>query len=163
VFELLRPRAELYEAWGEAHREWGPGLHEDGFGICPGDDVDTEHGFRAWIDRLQQEPGDLWWVVENGQVLGGIALRSASDKTVGRLGHVGYGIRPSARGRGVATWALSQILAHAATLGIAPVLAACEEGNAGSIATIEHFGGALLRTEIHGSVRVRYYAIPARP
>jgi predicted acetyltransferase len=161
MLELLPPQVELRDAWTEAHREWGPGLHEDGFGISAQDDVDSEHGFREWIDRLNHSRGSLWWIVENGQVLGGIALRSPDDERVGLFGHVGYGVRPSARGRGVATWALGQTLERAAGMGIDPVLAVCRDDNAASIATISHFDATLLSTEQHGEVRVRRYALAA--
>lgn len=159
MFELTRPNPELFEGWSEAHREWGPGLHEDGFGIGPGDDVDTVEGFRAWVARIERDSGQLWWIVENGKVLGGIALRAADDERVHRFGHIGYGVRPSARGRGVATWALREVLARAAASGIDPVLAFCRADNAGSIATLEHHGAKLEAFEQHGTVRVRRYAI----
>jgi len=159
VIELVRPSAELFRAWTEAQREWGPGLHEDGFGIGADDEVDTLEGFRAWIARTQQDSGELWWIIEDGEVLGGIALRSANDERVHRLGHIGYGIRPSARGRGVATWALGEVLRHAESSGINPVLAFCLDNNAGSIATLEHHGAVLEAFEQHGDVRVRRYAI----
>lgn len=161
MFELVRPRAELFDAWGRAHREWGPGAHEDGFGIGVDDDVDTIEGFLTWITRTAQDSGELWWIVEDGEVLGGIALRAADDERVHRLGHVGYGVRPSARGRGVATWALGEVLRHAASSGIDPVLAFCLDDNAGSIATLEHHGATLEAVEQHGAVRVRRYAIRA--
>jgi predicted acetyltransferase len=159
VFELVRPRTELFEAWSEAHREWGPGLHEDGFGISVDDDVDSIEGFHAWIARIEQGSGELWWIVDDGKVLGGIALRAADDERVPRLGHIGYGVRPSARGRGVATWALGEVLLHAASSGIYPVLAFCREGNAGSIATLERHGATLEAVEQHGAVSVRRYAL----
>ena len=132
MFELVRPRAELFGEWSEAHREWGPGLHEDGFGITSDDDVDTVDGFRDWVGRIERGPTELWWIVEDGEVLGGIALRAADDERVQRFGHIGYGVRPSARGRGVATWALGEVLLRAASLGINPVVALCLDGNAGS-------------------------------
>lgn len=157
--ELVRPQAALYEAWADAHREWGPGLHEDGFGITAHDDVSDEDGFRAWVHRLHARPGACWWIVEDGRVLGGIALRSPGDASVQRLGHVGYGIRPSARGRGVATWALGQVLSHASRIDIDPVIAVCRDDNAGSIAVIEHYSATLVATELHGTVRLRRYAI----
>jgi len=159
VIELVRPRVELFEAWSEAHREWGPGLHEDGFGIGSEDEVDTLEGFQAWIAWTQQSSGELWWIVEDGKVLGGIALRSADDERVHRFGHIGYGIRPSARGRGMATWAVDEVLRHAESSGINPVLAFCLDANAASIATLEHHGAKLEAVEQHGDVRVRRYAI----
>ncbi|MBF4609485.1 GNAT family N-acetyltransferase [Curtobacterium sp. VKM Ac-1393] len=159
MIELVRPSAELFGAWTEAHREWGPGLHEDGFGIGAGDEVDTFEGFRTWIARTQQDSGELWWIVEDGEVLGGIALRSAADERVHRFGHIGYAIRPSARGRGVATWALGEVLRHAQSSGINPVLAFCVENNARSVATLEHHGAVLEAVEQHRDVQVRRYAI----
>ncbi|MBO4160576.1 hypothetical protein [Micromonospora antibiotica] len=32
--ELIAPAVQLYDAWREAHAEWGPGWHEDGFGAA---------------------------------------------------------------------------------------------------------------------------------
>jgi len=159
MLELVRPHAGAHAAWTEAHDEWGPGLHEDGFGITAHDDVDTEAGFVRWVDRVNAGPGALWWIVEDGRVLGGIALRSSGDDSVPRLGHVGYGIRPSARGRGVATWALGQVLSHASRIGIDPVLAVCRDDNVGSIAMLEHYSATLVSTERRGTVRLRHYAI----
>ncbi|MFJ3036146.1 GNAT family N-acetyltransferase [Curtobacterium pusillum] len=162
MFELIRPRVELFGAWTAAHREWGPGLHEDGFGISPDDDVETAEGFGDWIERVRKSPGNSWWVLDGGAVLGGIALRDADDERVSRLGHVGYGIRPSARGRGAATWALGQVLLVAARFGVDPVIAVCRDDNPGSIATIEHHGAVLIAVEQHGAVHVRRYSIPVR-
>jgi predicted acetyltransferase len=47
-----------------------------------------------------------WWIVEDGRVLGAIALRHELNERLIQLGHIGYGIQPSARWRGLATWAL---------------------------------------------------------
>jgi predicted acetyltransferase len=160
VFELVEPCEELYGAWADAHREWGPGLHEDGFGIGADDEVDTVDGFRAWLARLRDDTASLWWIAEDGRVLGGIALRAPDDERALLSGHVGYGIRPSARGRGVATWALGQVLRHAARRGLDPVLAVCRDDNAGSIATLEHHGAAMLSIERRGAVSVRWYSLP---
>ncbi|WP_396289785.1 GNAT family N-acetyltransferase [Curtobacterium sp. KT1] len=159
MLELVRPQTTYAEAWAEAHREWGPGPHEDGFGITPQDDVDDQDGFRTWVHRLHTRAGAHWWIVEDGRVLGGIALRSPGDPSVPRMGHVGYGIRPSDRGRGVATWALGQVLAHASRIGIDPVLAVCRDDNVGSIATLERYDATLVSTERRGPVRLRHYAI----
>lgn len=39
--QLIMPTAALESAWRAARAEWGPGVHEDGFGLQPNDDVDT--------------------------------------------------------------------------------------------------------------------------
>lgn len=100
---LVLPTTQLHAAWLEAHAEWGPGQHEDGFGLQPTDEVETPDGFVAWIKRLhlESDTGTCQWIVENGRVQGGIAMRYQYND---RAGHIGYGIRPSARGRGIATW-----------------------------------------------------------
>jgi predicted acetyltransferase len=157
--ELVRPCADLRDAWLEAHREWGPGLHEDGFGIGETDEVDSPDGFAAWLDALVRDPGEFWWIVEDGSVLGGIALRAPEDPSVVRNGHVGYGVRPSARGRGIASWALARVVDHARRAGIAPVTAVCLDHNAASVATLEHAGFTLVRRERHGVVPVRRYEL----
>ncbi len=46
------PTLRLHSSWLDAHAEWGPGLHEDGFGLSPSDDVVSYAGFSAWGSRL---------------------------------------------------------------------------------------------------------------
>ena len=100
--ELITPTTRLRDAWLDAHDEWGPGQHEDGFGLAPSDDVRSPAGFADWVARLAAESAytTYRWIVEDDRVLGGIALRHRSDDYVRWAGHVGYGIRPTARGAG---------------------------------------------------------------
>ena len=132
--------------------------------------MDSPEGFAAWVARLAGASpgatgagGQAWciyrWVVQDGRVLGGIALRGGPYDLVQRLGHVGYGIRPSARGRGLATWALGQILHEGASLGLARVLVVCAADNAASARTIEANGGALEPVPVGEARRVRRYWI----
>ena len=76
-------------------------------------------------------------------MVGGIALRYGPSDFVRRNGHIGYGIRPSARRRGLATWALGRILDAAGDLELDRVLLVCEADNRASAATIERNGGVL--------------------
>ncbi len=153
--ELVAPTTRLHTAWLEAYEEWGPGLHEDGFGLGPSDEVDSPAGFAAWVARLtnQSDPAKTIdvgkhrclyrWIVEGDRVLGGIALRQGSDDYVLWAGHIGYGIRPSARRRGLATWALGRMLDEARVLGLDRVLIVCAVDNVASVKTIERHGGVL--------------------
>lgn len=168
--ELIVPTVRFHAAWLEAHDEWGPGAHEDGFGLQPPDEVDSPAGFADWVARLAAEsdpaePGDAGrahctyrWIVEGDRVLGAIALRHELNDFVQRIGHIGYGIRPSARRRGLATWALGRMLDQARGLGLDRVLIVCEVDNVASAKTIEHHGGVF--EEVHdtrlGTVR-RYW------
>jgi predicted acetyltransferase len=149
------PTARMHAAWLEAHAEWGPGLHEDGFGLSPTDEVETWDGFASWLTRLadQMVPAKTVdvgihrcmyrWIIEDEQVLGGIALRLDYDDYVQWAGHIGYGIRPSARRRGLATWAVDRVLCEARDLGLQRVLAVCALNNVASVRTIERCGGSL--------------------
>ncbi|MCP2315242.1 putative acetyltransferase [Nocardia amikacinitolerans] len=140
--ELIAPTTRLHAAWLEAHAEWGPGLHEDGFGLRASDEVESADGFAAWVARMSGARSCVYrWIVEGDRVLGGIALRS--DEFAERSGHIGYGIRPSARRRGLATWALGRMLDQARALGMDRVLAICAADNLASAKTIERHGGVL--------------------
>ncbi|WP_422751795.1 GNAT family N-acetyltransferase [Micromonospora sp. WMMD708] len=148
--DLIAPTAHLRDAWQEAHAEWGPGQHEDGFGLRPSDEVATPAGFAAWLARLTPPPDrsgatdhtcTYRWIIERGQVLGGIALRPEHDEQAHWAGHLGYGIRPSARRRGLATWAVRRMLAEARLLGRERLLVVCATDNVASARTIERCGG----------------------
>jgi len=155
VLELIAPTVRLHGAWLEAHAEWGPGLHEDGFGLAPSDEVDSAAGFAAWIARLNESKATFRWIVEDDRVLGGIALRHEFDDYVRWAGHLGFGIRPSARRRGLATWAIDRMLEEAET---DRVLVVCATDNLASARTIERAGGVFeeVRDTEYGPVR-RYW------
>ncbi|MGC4858404.1 GNAT family N-acetyltransferase [Micromonospora sp. DT41] len=176
--ELVAPTVGLRGAWLDAHDEWGAGLHEDGFGLRPTDEVRTPDGFAAWVARLtdQSDPATpldegqvrctYRWIVEDGRVLGGIALRHELNDFLLRVaGHIGYGIRPSARRRGVATWALGRMLDEARRLGLDRVLVVCVADNLASARTIERQGGVLECGPDTGLGLARRYwiTLPAAP
>lgn len=160
MLDLIAPTTRLHSAWLDAHAEWGPGLHEDGFGLAPADEVDSTAGFAAWTARLadESERATFRWIVEDDRVLGGIALRHEFTDYVRWAGHIGFGIRPSARRRGLATWALGRMLDEARGLGMDGVLVVCATDNVASARTIERLGGVFdeVRDTEHGLVR-RYW------
>ena len=164
--QLIAPTTRLHHAWLDAHAEWGPGLHEDGFGVASTDEVDSPDGFAAWVARLAEEAdrGTCRWIVEDDQVLGGIALRHEFTDYVRWAGHIGFGIRPTARRRGLAAWALGQMLGEARARGMDRVLIVCATNNVGSARTIERGGGVFeeIRDTEYGPVR-RYWIATGAP
>lgn len=153
---LVLPTANLHDAWLRSRDDWGRDVHQSGSGLQEDDEVDSVGGFARWVERLRRqadvtlppEPGrvhaDYRWLVEEGEVLGAISLRhELNDFLLRAGGHVGYGIRPSARRRGLAGWALLRMLDRARELGLGRVLITCEDGNVASARTIEGAGGAL--------------------
>lgn len=87
-------------------------------------------------------PCTFLWIVDGEEYLGSIAFRhELNDFLLREGGHIGYSIRPSARGRGHARAALRQTLELAAEMGTAQVLLTCAEDNAASRAVIEGAGG----------------------
>lgn len=89
--------------------------------------------------------------------MGGIALRPHSEIEHRVIGHVGYGIRPSARGRGVATWALAQVLYRARAAAMPGCGLVCRDENLASIKAIERCGGVLQQTLDDGHGLARHY------
>jgi len=85
-----------------------------------------------------------WWIVDGDTYLGAIDLRHYLNAfLLEGGGHIGYSVRPSARRRGLATWALGTVLLKAPALGLDRVLLTCDDGNIGSARTIESNGGVL--------------------
>ena len=73
---LVAPTPRLHNAWRAPRDDWGPGIHEDGFGLLAEDDVNatTLTGrpvlattVRKWMDHGQVGSLCLW---RRGQVWG---------------------------------------------------------------------------------------------
>lgn len=105
---LVTPTTRLHRPWLEARDDWGRDAHQDGAGLQPGDDVDSPAGFAAWVDGLVRsgDPDEpvaegrvhctYRWIVEDGAVLGAIALRHRLNE---RHGGVLEDVRDTELGR----------------------------------------------------------------
>lgn len=156
--ELIAPTGRLHSSWRTARDEWQPGAHQDGAGLrlAADDDLDDPAGFAAWVERLHRQSdrslpvgegrvhATHWWIADGETYLGAIDLRHYLNALLLEGGgHIGYNVRPSARRRGLATWALASVLTKAPALGLDRVLLTCDEDNHGSARTIESNGGVL--------------------
>ena len=89
-------------------------------------------------------PHSTFWLVEDGEVVGVSNLRHRlTERLLEEGGHIGYGIRPSARGRGLGKAILGLTLREAARRGIGWALLTCAKANAASAAVIAANGGVL--------------------
>ena len=118
--ELVAPSPEYFPSFRRALQEWG-GAHQDGAGIRDAAALQARAGFEHWVEQLLAEenvpasPGHVTctyrWIVEGDEYLGSIALRhELNDFLRAYGGHVGYGVRPSARGRGLASAYLALVV-----------------------------------------------------
>lgn len=173
--ELIAPTERLHSSWLAARDEWQSGAHQDGAGLrlAGDDDLDSPEGFASWVERLRQQSdrslpvgegrvhATHWWIVDGETYLGAIDLRHYLNALLLEGGgHIGYSVRPSARRRGLATWALGAVLLKAPVLGLDRVLLTCDDGSVGSARTIEGNGGVLddvRSTEI--GVKRRYWIV----
>ncbi|MEU8239770.1 GNAT family N-acetyltransferase [Actinoplanes missouriensis] len=169
--DLISPTVRLHSSWLASRDEWGHGVHQPGSGLRPKDDVVSPAGFATWVSRLLAEedtsipPAEglvhctYRWIVDGDDYLGAISLRHTLNDFLFRAGgHIGYGIRPSARRRGLVSWALGEMLGEAGKLGIDRVMISCDVTNEASARVIERAGGVLedIRDSEIGRVR-RYW------
>ena len=114
----------------------------------------------AMADEATSRPsgwvaGTYLWMVVDDEVVGRISLRHTLTPWLREFGgHIGYAVRPTARGRGYAKAALGLMLPVAAARGIDPVLVTCDEDNVASRRTIEANGGVL--EDVRG-VKMRFW------
>lgn len=100
--------------------------------------------------RIEREPMEglvpayTYFYMDEGRLLGVINLRMRLNDYLRFVGgHIGYGVRASARRRGHATAMLGLCLREARALGLERVLICCNTENEASARTIVRNGGVL--------------------
>ncbi|NLV90840.1 MAG: GNAT family N-acetyltransferase [Firmicutes bacterium] len=102
----------------------------------------------------------LWLVDQQSAILGVVNIRHyLDDKLRHRGGHIGYGIRPSQRRRGLGTKMLALALNHAKTMGLDSVLLTCDKANIASDKVIQNNGGKLDSEEVVDGTMIQRYWI----
>ena len=112
--------------------------------------------FEALLERLRKDelgaelpqgfvPHSSFWLVQDDrEIVGASNLRHRlTPKLEKRGGHIGYGIRPSARNRGYGKEILFHTLPEARRLGLTRVLITCGKRNLASAKIIVASGGKL--------------------
>jgi predicted acetyltransferase len=163
---LVVPDECYHESFLAALREY----HEEGLypELRPGD-IAEPAAFRRWLEHLRwagllgtadterdRTPHRVYWWVEGTHFIGRARLsRRLTEELTEFGGHIGYDIRPTARGRGHATALLRAVLGVAREAGVGHALLTCAPDNHASRRVIERNGGLLTDTSRAG--RLRYW------
>jgi predicted acetyltransferase len=162
---LMRPDERWEGSFREALGEL-PERMENGFGWVREESL--AEGFAAYAESLLRQenpamraPGlvlqSTFWLVEEDAFVGLVRLRHGLNESLLRHGgHIGYGIRPSMRGRGYGRLILRLALEEARKLGLERVLLTCNPDNVASRRVIEANGGVFedeVEDQVEGAVR----------
>ncbi|HBB66699.1 MAG TPA: GNAT family N-acetyltransferase [Elusimicrobia bacterium] len=117
----------------------------------------SDADFKVWLKRRVdfslgksledwQVPENSYWLCIDGLPVGYGKLRHRLTEALRKNGgHIGYGVRPSQRGKGYGSLILKLLLGKARELGIGEVLIDCLADNEPSRKVIEANGGVLER------------------
>jgi predicted acetyltransferase len=109
---------------------------------------------RTWLPEGIVPATHLWWV-DGATYLGRLSIRHSLTPWLLEFGgHIGYGVRPSARRQGHATAMLAAALPVAHRIGIDSALLTCDDTNVASRKVIEANAGVL---EDQRGVKLRYW------
>lgn len=100
----------------------------------------------SWMEEDRRSGQDLYFYMEGDRLLGAISLRFGDNPHIAEDGHIGYGVRPSARCHGCASRMLALALPIARDMGLHPVVITCAADNIASAKVIERNGGILAET-----------------
>ncbi|MEA5016179.1 MAG: GNAT family N-acetyltransferase [Candidatus Limiplasma sp.] len=111
-------------------------------------------------DKVRADTYFLLGEEKPGRILGAINLRYELNEYLREFGgHIGYGIRPSERGKGYATAMLGMALEKYREAGFKRVLLTCDTWNTASAKVMEHHGGVLENVVDRGDERIARYWI----
>ncbi|MCK8061610.1 MULTISPECIES: GNAT family N-acetyltransferase [unclassified Fusibacter] len=141
--------------------------------IVPGNAKRRSENFLKQVAIWEIQATDVAGMVEQGfvthtvyfledeeKLVGAIDLRhELNDRLLENGGHIGYGVRPTERGKGYATKMLAMMLSLVNEMGYEKVLITCDDDNLGSARTIENNGGVLEDKPVFEGVLTRRYWI----
>lgn len=113
--------------------------------------AEVESDFEGYVQRVRAlqrlrasglVPAVIYWAVVGDEFVGQISIRLELNRGLRDIGgHVGYEVRPTARGQGHATEMLRLLKEKALELGVPRLLVTCDETNVASRKVIERNGG----------------------
>ncbi|MDK2807804.1 MAG: hypothetical protein PWP24_538 [Clostridiales bacterium] len=166
---LVRPSLELKDKAIEYRQE-----HFDfGETIINGSELfDQTESYEEWLKAVTNNTSTLtvnpnWvvtdtffaWDLNTKKIVGIIDLRHTLNDFLRDFGNCGYSVRPSFRGRGIATQMLGQLLTIAKEAGLKKIHLSVEQDNIASVKTIQKYHGVYERTFEHDGKRADVYQI----
>ncbi len=150
---LAVPGARCHASFLDALREF----HEEGLHTDLRTDVLADPvAFRRWAGEAVTPSHREYWWVDGACFLGRARLNfRLTEELTAFGGHIGYDIRPTARGRGHATALLRAVLGAARGAGIERALLTCAPDNHASRRVIERNGGVC--TDVSPAGRLRFW------
>ncbi|PFE04977.1 GNAT family acetyltransferase [Bacillus cereus] len=143
TIDLQKEYLEFYQEWknsGETMIPWVIAKDPSNLPAMVQELLDAAEGKnlrKGWV------PDSTYWLVtQDKEIVGVVNIRHRlTEHLFNAGGHIGYGIRPSARQKGYATKLLALSLEKIKELGVTKVLVVCDENNTASEKTILHNRG----------------------
>ena len=167
--ELVFPTIEMKRAALDYRREYFDHGEAHIHGSAGFNNAETYEG---WLESrkadltLNDHPrfvaATAYFAIVNGEIVGTIQVRhELNEHLLQNGGHIGYGVRPTARRKGYATKMLALALEKCRELGINKALVTCDKDNIASAKTILSNGGVLENeiTESCGNIVQRYWIL----
>ena len=163
--KLIKASEECREAITEMLDEW----YATGEKIIPYAIRKSHHSdFTAYMESLEVKedggplvPDSTFFCLdtESGMVVGAVNIRHyLNEGLLLNGGHIGDGVRPSQRRKGIATKMIALALEECKKLGIERVLMVCDKENIGSAKSIMNNGGVLENeVVVDGVTEQRYW------
>lgn len=153
--QLQDPASEFEQEYRSFIAEFIERQEPEKFYRLPGDD------FVEFVAQLGREargegledwmvPQNTFWAMRSGRMVGVLKLRHRLTPGLENYGgHVGYSVRPSARGQGCATRMLALAFNKAFELGLKRVLLCCDTDNHASARVMVKNGGTRTTDGVH--------------
>ncbi|VAW42425.1 hypothetical protein MNBD_GAMMA01-1729 [hydrothermal vent metagenome] len=107
-------------------------------------------------------PSSTFWLIQNNEIIGVTNIRHYLNKEIEFCGgHVGLGIRPSSRGKGVGKFLMAESIKNLNLIGVKVVHIHCYKDNLASSAMIVANGGNLISEFSDQSKVIQRYVVNA--
>lgn len=164
--KLISPNLKLKQEYLEMMKDW----ESTGEELVPFPIKYDYSDFEELVDKQtrfldQADPGfvshSTFWLLNDADEIVGVSnMRHYLNKgLLNHGGHIGYGIRPSARKKGYATKILELTLIEAKKMGIEKALLTCDHDNIASEKTILKNGGKLWKQQVYNDEETKLFWI----